>query len=81
MRNNDQDNQDELFLLKKSFLDKNKNLLENEVLNYDLVSVRTHEVLIPKNTTLNFQDLEKLPLESLLEIKIKHKEKDKKLTS
>ena len=80
MKDIDQDNQNELFLLKKSFLEKYKNLLENQVLQYDLMNIKTHDVLLTKNTQIQLEQLKQLSIQNLFELKIKDKEKNKKLT-
>ena len=79
MKELDQDNQNELFLLKNSFLEKYRDLLENQVLQYDLINIKTHEVLLTKNTQIKIEQLEKISIQNFYDLKIKDKEKNKKL--
>ena len=81
IKNIDQDNQEEIFALKKSFLNRHKNLLENEKLQYDVVNTKTHEILFAKNEIVSTKELIKIPIQSLLEIKIKDNKKNEQLSN
>jgi DNA-directed RNA polymerase subunit beta len=80
VKNIDKDNQDELFALKQNFLDKHKKLLENEKLQYDLINIKTHDILVPAGTVISVKALDNIPLRSLLEIQVKNKQKNKELS-
>ena len=68
VKNTDEDYKNEVRILKTNFLKRNKNLFKHQILKYDLVNAKTHEVLFKKGSSPTLEDLLKLSINSLSEI-------------
>ncbi len=68
VKNTDEDYKNEVRILKTNFLKRNASFFKNQILKYDLVNVKNHEVLLKKGDTPTLEELLKLPINSLAEI-------------
>ena len=76
VKNTDEDYKNEVRILKKNFLKRNATLFKNQTLKYDLVNVKTHEILLKKGSSLMPEELLKFPINSLANIHFENSTKN-----